>query len=437
MASSPNHPTHSDSLDVYSRLESTIAAKELAPRPNSRAADDVYRHALPEDLNVNEFDYDYNLSTNRYPLSLSEYLPDIYSAVLYHKHLANPRNFASQTNIGCFWADNTNREGELLILSPNVLAYWLMSDKYSCQHPRWNLQVQGSPLSVYMKYDHVRNLTVYVVAHKQHDSSVEALKNLINVGISARIRPDPERQSTMFLEDPFHLHLMLSVLSLEAAKFHIHRFRRFMWMQMNAVDDHLMGLITTDREELSNLTKELQVISQNADSLIASAEVAIISANGIKSAHKRLNQALSNGKVMASGQTADGILYVLGSLKKQKMWLLNYRNRKDSMMNLVYNLVTQQDATNNINIAVDMRRDSASMSAIATLTMVFLPATFTATVLGAGIFSAAVDPDSVHVSNLWWFWIATTVPLTAIVMSLWWVWHKYTMRSLRVTKRSL
>jgi len=47
-------------------------------------------------------------------------------------------------------------------------------------------------------------------------------------------------------------------------------------------------------------------------------------------------------------------------------------------MSLVYNLVTQQDAANNIQIAADMKRDSTSMNAIAALTMVFLPGTFTA-----------------------------------------------------------
>ncbi|KAK7471952.1 hypothetical protein VKT23_000058 [Stygiomarasmius scandens] len=437
-------------LDVYSRLESTIATKELAPRPNSRAADDIYRHALPEDLNVNEFDYDYNLAADKYPLSCSESLSGIFSAAQYHKHFANSRNFASRTSISCFWADNQSHEewftvteeklrdiiiqhsgayssreallaffiplmpqidssfGNSVLISQssvqelyeafqidpsfllNMLGrpdYWapvtkialnqkdkLETCEYSCQHPRWNLQVQGSPLSVYMKYDQARKLTVYIIAHKQQDSSIEALRNLLTIRAGGRAS---EKRHKMFLEDPFHLHLMLSMLSLEAAKFHIHRFRRFMWHQMNAVDDHLTGLIKNDREELGVLTKELQVISQNADSLIASADVAIISAKGIKNAHRRLHLALSNSKAV-SGGTADGVMYILGSLQKQKMWLLNYRSRKDSMMNLVFNLVTQQDAANNINIAVDMRRDSASMSAIATLTMIFLPATFTA-----------------------------------------------------------
>jgi hypothetical protein len=65
-------------------------------------------------------------------------------------------------------------------------------------------------------------------------------------------------------------------------------------------------------------------------------------------------------------------------VQKQKIWFLNYKNRKDSTMALVYNLVTQQDAASNIQLAVSMKRDSTSMNAIAALTMVFLPGTFIA-----------------------------------------------------------
>lgn len=59
------------------------------------------------------------------------------------------------------------------------------------------------------------------------------------------------------------------------------------------------------------------------------------------------------------------------------MWLHSYRDRKDIAMSLVFNLVTQQDAANNISIAKAMKRDSSSMNGIALLTMVFLPGTFT------------------------------------------------------------
>ena len=80
---------------------------------------------------------------------------------------------------------------------------------------------------------------------------------------------------------------------------------------------------------------------------------------------------------MVQQQLVDTLEYLHSSMDKQKMWLHNYRDRKDIAMSLVFNLVTQQDAANNFSITKAMKRDSSSMNGIALLTMVFLPGTFT------------------------------------------------------------
>ena len=85
-------------------------------------------------------------------------------------------------------------------------------------------------------------------------------------------------------------------------------------------------------------------------------------------------------------RVTDSIDYIIKSMEKQKLWFLNYKNRKDSTMSLVYNLVTQQDAANNIQLGIDMKKDSTSMNAITVLTMVFLPGTFTA--VSCSLFSS-------------------------------------------------
>jgi hypothetical protein len=143
------------------------------------------------------------------------------------------------------------------------------------------------------------------------------------------------------------------------------------------VDDHLAGLDGSNRSQLGELTKQLQVISQNADSHLGNADVAIITAIAIRTAHARLHVATS-GPTFVYQRANDSIEYVIKSLEKQKIWFLNYKNRKDSTMSLVYNLVTQQDAASNIELAISTKRDSTSMNAIAALTMTFLPGTFTA-----------------------------------------------------------
>ena len=77
-------------------------------------------------------------------------------------------------------------------------------------------------------------------------------------------------------------------------------------------------------------------------------------------------------------RTVDMANYMVTSMEKQHMWFLNYRGRKDVIMNLILHLNAQEHTLNTIQIAAETKRDSTSMTSIALLTMVFLPGTFTA-----------------------------------------------------------
>lgn len=127
-----------------------------------------------------------------------------------------------------------------------------------------------------------------------------------------------------------------------------------------------------------------------------------------------------------AGSTIDALNYLIVSMEKQKMWFFSYKDRNDTTMSLVYNLVTQQDAANNTGIATEMRKDSGSMNAIVGLTMLFLPGTFRATLLGAGISSAeASSARGLRVSHLWWVFLVVTVPLTGMIMVVWWLYQPW------------
>lgn len=284
-----------------------------------------------------------------------------------------------------------------------------------CQHPRWNLHVQGSPLSVYSRHDLTRSLTTYIISHNESDTSVNTLKSILNIAIDTA---SASSRGAVFMDDPFDIHVILSTLSLEASKHHVARFRRFMWTQINKVNDHLAGLEASDRAKLGDLTKQLQIVSQNADSHIANADVAIFTASAIREAHSRLSSWLPNSRPFIQQRVQDSISYVISSMEKQKTWFLNYKQRKDSISSLVYSLVTQQDAANNIQIARSMKEDSTSMTSIAVLTMAFLPGTFVATVVDAEIFGASVNDKA------WLIWLTITVPLTLAVMICWWIYQK-------------
>ena len=144
--------------------------------------------------------------------------------------------------------------------------------------------------------------------------------------------------------------------------------------------DELSAQKTANRKGLADVTIELQIISKDVNKLVGDVEVASRNLAKTQEAVTRLDQAFGAAPGFLSTyrqQVADTLQYLSYSMDKQKMWLYNYRDRKDIAMNLVFNLVTQQDAANNIEIAKDMKRDSSSMNGIALLTMIFLPGTFT------------------------------------------------------------
>jgi hypothetical protein len=168
---------------------------------------------------------------------------------------------------------------------------------------------------------------------------------------------------------------MICNLNFEASKWHVKRFQRFQWNAVNGVDDFLAGKDQGNRKKLASMLKDLQVVAQNADSHLANAHVFLHSARGISELAERLKVS-KRGRVRL--RTLDMMRHLIQSMEKQHMWFTNYKGRKENVMNLVFHFNTQTDALNNIEIAADMKKDSTSMNAIAGLTMVFLPGTFTA-----------------------------------------------------------
>ncbi|KAJ4159175.1 uncharacterized protein LMH87_008086 [Akanthomyces muscarius] len=437
-----------ENAEPFSKLEAGFAEIEFERRPVSVHVEAINRFANASDHLVKDLDFNFNAEDDSARISVQSMLP----ALQYNLHVENTNNFATNTQILCFdhteaqttfstvddvsikeilnsiqpedatdamncdpsmtgnlvfntisastgptaetvtserllvffvpiWPNKDGSFGsqasiksscveklfKTLDVNPEYLLnlvgrpdYWsprtrwrrstkdrLVGVDYFCQYPRWNVLAQGAPLSLYVTRRLRTKLTAYILSHKPGDTSISALQQMLKIVHRAS---GTTNLPTGYLRNPFEIAVLLSTLSLEASKFHVGRFRRYMWQQINKVDDHLSGLDIGNRDQLTELTKSLQIISQQADSHLLNADVAILTARGTK--------------------------------------LRTQLNMKDGTMSLVYNLVTQNDAQNNILLSRSMKRDSASMSAIAALTMVFLPGTFTSSILSAGIFSA-------------------------------------------------
>ena len=122
--------------------------------------------------------------------------------------------------------------------------------------------------------------------------------------------------------------------SLIGAKPTITSVRHRLYDQLDMVDAYAKE--PSDRKALEKLTNELHGISQDADSLLASADMVEIVLKGILSAHQRfqmvqIDQKSRNEIINAN----DSIRYLLSSVQSQRRWIMSYKSRKDTAMNLV------------------------------------------------------------------------------------------------------
>ncbi|CAN9147436.1 unnamed protein product [Alternaria sp. RS040] len=280
---------------------------------------------------------------------------------------------------------------------------------FFCRHPRWNLQ---APVSVYTRYDAQRDLLIYSISHKPDEKVILALRKQLSTLIRYKKRHDI---SHILLHSPMDLHTTILNLNFEASKWYVAKFRRFQWLLINQVDDQLAGVKQRGRRELASGLENVQSMAQRVDSHPANAQVFLHTERGICDMATKLTS-LGKDERRPRQRTVDMANYLVTSIAKQHMWFLNYRGRKDVVMNLILHLNAQEHTLNTIQVAADTKRDSTSMTSIALLTMVFLPGTFTAvsltpvmsmrlltnekSVLRAGIFQSSPSTTSFEVIGL-------------------------------------
>ncbi|GKU02851.1 hypothetical protein FLAG1_05273 [Fusarium langsethiae] len=134
--------------------------------------------------------------------------------------------------------------------------------------------------------------------------------------------------------------------------------------------------------------------------------------------HNHAEQPTSREPILK--QLRETLQYRRSLFMSSQLRLNSLQKRIDNAITLSFNLVTQQDS-------MVMIQDSNSMKVIAAITMIFLPTTGVATVIGSQLFSSEVHKDGetwdIRLTPLFWtmWWIA--IPLTVFVIFLAIIWH--------------
>lgn len=140
-----------------------------------------------------------------------------------------------------------------------------------------------------------------------------------------------------YAKDPFLLHSMISHEALFEAKAIVTALRHRLYDQLDMVDAYAKE--PSDRRNLERLTIELHGVSQDTDSLLASADMAEMIAESMLVSHRRCEHILQTENLKDEvTKISDSLAYLKTSIQSQKRWLMSYKSRKDIAMNLVCTL---------------------------------------------------------------------------------------------------
>ncbi|KAK8072128.1 hypothetical protein PG996_005476 [Apiospora saccharicola] len=283
----------------------------------------------------------------------------------------------------------------------------------------YTIHTRQEPCSVWYAYDVPSSTTTYIITSGEEEEWVDKAKDRLT-HCFVRNENEPPYVSAEG-HDPFLVQSILCHESLSGAKIPITQLRLKLYDVLDTVSEYSKEPF--HRSSLKDMTEQLHKVSQDADSLLVSAEMGSMVAEHGKRSRAILQKEIQTVSTspFSRSNVGDALEYLVQSLESQKRWLASYRSRKDIAMNLVFNLVTQQDSETGTEIARDTKADSASMKVIAVLTMIFLPATAVSGFFGMAFFN--ISDNGVFVSStLVWLFVVTTVPLTVFILVVWVFW---------------
>lgn len=184
-------------------------------------------------------------------------------------------------------------------------------------------------MSVYMTHNLSDSTTSYIVFTDHHQSRLGHVKRRLTDAFASAKPADTQ--------DPFMFHCLIIHEMFLDAKSVITPLRGNLYNQLDLVDAYsTKPAQKRDRNELEKVTIQLHVVSQDIDSMTASAEMTAMIIRRMQGAHDRFRELVApNGAVNASTKIFDALRYLLESADSQKRWLTSYKARKDIALNLV------------------------------------------------------------------------------------------------------
>jgi len=180
-----------------------------------------------------------------------------------------------------------------------------------------------------MTHDITAGCTTYVVVSGVHIARKAEIKERLSAVFES---PQPAD-----VHNPFMLHSLIVHETFLDAKSVITPLRYQLYDQLDRVDVYAAkSPQERGKSELEDLTIQLHVVSQELDSLTASADMTSMIVRRLSNAHERYQGSIAD-PLLKNGivKTTDALRYLLESVESQKRWLASYKARKDIAMTLV------------------------------------------------------------------------------------------------------
>lgn len=184
-----------------------------------------------------------------------------------------------------------------------------------------------------MSFDKITAVTTYIIVSGSSDTCVATSKSRLE-----EMFPPKGQTASRPLggTDPFFLHTIIAQESLLQSKSVITNLRYRLYDGLDAVDNQDKSAeLAKNRSALKGVTNKLHLVSQDADQLVASTEMATMVAERMFAAHDTLKGGSETSRRHVFAAVDDSLSHLVHSLHARKRWLQSYQSRKDIAMNLV------------------------------------------------------------------------------------------------------
>jgi hypothetical protein len=188
---------------------------------------------------------------------------------------------------------------------------------------------------MYMTHDLTTKSTTHIIVCSKTQNRNDVVKERLTD--TFRVAKHTVQVPEMSLLDPYLLHLIITHEAFLEAKSVITEMRHRLYDALDSVDAFSQQSATErSKDDLESLTIRLHVVSQDTDSLSASADMASMILRRMTDAHRRYAKSVQDDeKQDGLSKTTDAIKYLSTSIESQMRWLNSYKSRKDIAMNLV------------------------------------------------------------------------------------------------------